>query len=124
MAPRNAVSCSETPLVSMMSHLTGSSALAFSMPRAEASMKERSPNGLGVISAQVNFAASVAGASVAGVAPQAVRTIDATTKRLRAKSKFLFISSLLGLIGLRNFVDRFINLWRGHLLNPELESLL
>jgi hypothetical protein len=69
--------------------------LAFSMPRADASMKERSPNGLGVISAQVNWGAAAAGASVAGaagVAPQAVSTSDATTERLKTKNKLFFIS--------------------------------
>jgi hypothetical protein len=45
----------------------------------------------------------VAGASVAGVAPQAVSIIEATTKRLKAKSIFFFISFLLGLIGLRTY---------------------
>src|SRR5262245_39320103 len=72
----------------MMSHLTGSSALAFSMPRAEASMKERSPNGFGVISAQVNWAASVAVAA----GPPAVSNKDATTTKLKTKSKLFFIS--------------------------------
>src|SRR5687767_6146688 len=79
----------------MMSHLTGSSALAFSMPRAEASMKERSPNGLGVISAQVNFGVPAMGGSVAGVwgvAAQALSTMDAATKRLRTINKRFFIS--------------------------------
>src|SRR5688500_5046985 len=72
----------------MMSHLTGSSALALSMPRADASMKERSPNGLGVISAQVNWAVSVGVA----VGAQALSTMDATIKRLKTKSNLFFIS--------------------------------
>src|SRR5215216_7173780 len=111
----------------MMSHLTGNSSLAFLMPRAEASMNERSPNGLGVISAQVNCGASAAGASVAGaagVAPQAVSTSDATTKKLKTKSKLFFISFLLWLICLRKFIDRFINILCHHLLNQKnMESL-
>src|SRR5215216_3746569 len=92
IAPRKAVSCSDTPLVSIMSHLTGSSSLAFLMPRADASIKDRSPNGLGVISAQVNFAASVAGAWVTGAAPpQDVIAREATAKRLNTYSKLFFI---------------------------------
>jgi hypothetical protein len=63
-------------------------------------MNDRSPSGFGVISAQVNCAASVAGASVAGAAPpQAVSTIDITTKRLKTYSILFFISFLLGLVG-------------------------
>ena len=63
--------------------------------------------------------AMIATSALAGAAPQAVSTIEATIKRLRAKSKFFFISFLLELIGLRNFLDRIMNLWRTHLLNPE-----
>src|ERR1044071_762543 len=100
MAPRRAVSCSDTPLVSIMSDLGDSSSLAFLMPRAEASMKERSPRGLGVIRAQVNLGAA-AGASVAagvaGAAPQEASSMDATAKRLKTYSKLCFISFSFGL---------------------------
>src|SRR5687767_2049494 len=87
----------------MMSHLTGNSSLALVIPRAEASINERSPSGLGVINAQVNCAAaSVAGAWVAaGAAPQAVRTIDATIKALNVISKRFFISFSFSLNGFR-----------------------
>src|SRR5919106_6134687 len=100
----------------MMSHLTGSSALAFAMPRADASMKERSPNGLGVINAQVNWGSAAAGAAVAVAAgaPHAVRTMDATSKRLKTNSKVFFISFLLWLVCLTKFSDRFLNFLRDH----------
>src|SRR6266511_2389186 len=124
MAPRRAVSCSDTPLVSMMSHLTGSSSLAFLMPRADASMKERSPNGLGVISAQVNFGAA-AGASVAagvaGAPPQEASTIDATAKRLKTYSKLFFISFSFVLLVGRNFSTIFAYV-ANHLLHIKRES--
>jgi hypothetical protein len=85
-----------------------------SIPRADASIKERSPRGFGVINAHLNFGASVAGASVAGASvatgacacvagasvaagasgfvPQALNNIDASTKRLKAKNMLFFIS--------------------------------
>src|SRR5687767_11667941 len=121
MAPRSAVSCSATPLVSMMSQLTGSSALALSMPRAEASIKERSPNGFGVINAQVNWAAASVGVA-AGT--QAVSTIESTIKRLKAKSNFFFISFSPKFDWFEKTLQRVDELSRHHLLHfKKIESL-
>src|SRR6185503_18862787 len=105
----------------MMSHLTGSSALAFSMPRADASMKERSPNGFGVISAQVNWAAASVGVAAGA---QAVSITDATSKRLQTKSKRFFISFSPIFDWFEETLRKIYELSRHHLLHfKKIESL-
>ena len=85
-------------------------------------MKERSPNGLGVISAQVNWGAAVAGASVAvqgGAAGGEHHGCD-HQKAQNKKQTFLHLFFSYSLIGLRKFIDRFMNMLRHHLLNLKI----